>query len=156
MSMARRIAHLLPAVGQTLASLGTRIALARSRRRITKKQMAQRAGLTEFTLRRVEQGEGTVTIAAYLAVLQALGLVADVDQVAAGDPQGHDIQDAPLIQKLDRRRASRPGSETMATTHQSNRPTEPLPRPSQQPTPALSTDDLVRSLSGPAPEEPSP
>jgi len=155
MSMARQITHLLPAVEQSLASLGTRIALARSRRRITRKQMAQRAGLTEFTLRRVEQGEGTVTIAAYLAVFQALGLAADVDQVAANDPLGRDLQDAPLIEKISHRRASRPGPKASASKPHA-RSTEPLPTTSQAPPRVLSTDDLVRILSKPAPEEPHP
>lgn len=151
--MARKITHLLPAAGQSLASLGTRIALARSRRRITRKQMAQRAGLTEFTLRRVEQGEGSVTIAAYLAVLQALGLAADLDQVAADDPQGRDIQDAPLLGKIGQRRASRPGSTASASKSQGGEATKPPPPPSAR---ALSTDDLVRILSKPVSEEPQP
>jgi transcriptional regulator with XRE-family HTH domain len=155
--MARQITHLLPAVEHALTSLGTRIALARSRRRITRKQMAQRAGLTEFTLRRVEQGEGTATIAAYLAVLQALGLTSDVDQVAANDPLGRDLQDAPLIEKIGHRRAARPGSTTSAPKpRQRSRSTEPQPTTSQPPPPALSTDDLVRILSKPAPGEPHP
>lgn len=153
--MARKITHLLPAAGQTLASLGTRIALARSRRRITRKQMAQRAGLTEFTLRRVEQGAGSVTIAAYLAVLQALGLAADLDRVAADDPLGRDLQDAPLLGKIGQRRASRPGSTASASVSKSQdgEATKPPPPASAR---ALSTDDLVRILSRPASEEPHP
>jgi len=151
--MARRITHLLPAAGQTLAGLGIRIALARSRRRISRKQMAQRAGLTEFTLRRVEQGEGSVTLAAYLAVLQALGLAADLDQVAADDPLGRDLQDAPLLGKIGRRCASRPGSAASTSKQPQDGGAKP---PSPSSTPAVSTDDIVRIISGPAYEEPQP
>jgi transcriptional regulator with XRE-family HTH domain len=155
--MARRILHLQPSAVHTLVNLGGRIAIARGRRRITRKQLAQRAGLTEFTLRRVEQGEGTATIAAYLAVLHALGLAADVDRVAAEDPLGRDLQDAPLMEKISRSRAppSRQSSAASAPPP-SQRPPTPNPSLKDQLPRALSTDDIVRLLSGPRTAQPDP
>lgn len=97
--MARPVFHLHPQARRQLADLGARIALARERRSMTRKLLAQRAGITEFTLRRVESGEIGVTFGAYLAVLYALGLAADLEAVAAADPLGRDLQDAALLQR---------------------------------------------------------
>jgi transcriptional regulator with XRE-family HTH domain len=155
--MSRRIQHLLPAADHILVGLGMRIAIARGRRRITRKQLAQRAGLTEFTLRRVERGEGTATIAAYAAVLHALGMSADLDRVAADDPLGRDLQDAPLIEGISRRPAPRPRlSSTGSAPPAPSRPPASFPTRDEQLPRPLSTNDIVRLLSGPEPAVPSP
>jgi transcriptional regulator with XRE-family HTH domain len=154
--MARRLTHLLPSASQALAQLGQRLALARGRRGITKKHMAQRAGLTEFTLRRVEHGEGTVTIASVLAVLQTLGLAADLDRLAAEDALGRDLQDAPFLQKIARQR--QPQTRITGVPIFEGTPPKKAVRGTQStaqgPTPILTTDDIVRLVSESAPEEP--
>ena len=55
--------------------------------------------MTVTTLRNVETGGMGVTLGAYAAVLHVLGLDADLDDVAARDPLGRDLQDAALIAK---------------------------------------------------------
>ena len=94
--MARRTSPLLPRVQRTLKKVGEHLRLARKRRGLTAKQVAERAGMSPNTLRSVERGHGGVTIAAYAAVLQVLGLDGDLLLLAADDPVGRRLQDAGL------------------------------------------------------------
>ncbi len=52
-----------------------------------------------MTLRGIERGRPGVTIGAYAAVLQVLGLDGDFDAVAAADPLGRELQDSNLKQR---------------------------------------------------------
>jgi transcriptional regulator with XRE-family HTH domain len=94
--MAKRVAQLLPPLERRLARLGERLRVARLRRRLSAKLLAQRAGMSVMTLRAVERGGMGVTIGAYAAVLHALGLDVDLDAVAQTDPLGRELQDAAL------------------------------------------------------------
>lgn len=75
--MARTVAPLLPGTSRLLEQLGDRLRLARLRRRLTAKQVAERAGMTTMTLRSLERGGAGVTMGAYLAVMQVLGVQQD-------------------------------------------------------------------------------
>lgn len=94
--MAKKTALLLPASSELLTHFGERLRLARLRRRLTAKQIAERAGMAPMTLRSIERGGSGVTIGAYAAVMQVLGVEGDLDLLAKADTQGRQLQDARL------------------------------------------------------------
>lgn len=94
--MAKKTAPLLPATGERLRQFGSRLRLARLRRKLSAIQVAQRAGMTPLTLRRLERGGSGVTIGAFLSVMQVLGLDQDVDLLAQQDVTGRELQDSRL------------------------------------------------------------
>jgi transcriptional regulator with XRE-family HTH domain len=65
-----------------LAALGARIRDHRKLLRVSATATAQAAGLSRVTLHRIEAGEPSVTIGAYLNVLAALGLEVGVEPAA--------------------------------------------------------------------------
>lgn len=94
--MAQKIASLLPSTNELLRQFGDRLRLARQRRRLSAKQVAERAGMSPMTLRSLERGGCGVTMGAYLAVMQVLGVETDLDLLAKADPLGRELQDARL------------------------------------------------------------
>ena len=92
-----------PKAQKALKMLGENLRLARRRRKITSKMMAERANMSLMTLRSLERGEAQVSMANYMAVIACLGFQDDIAQVAANDILGRDLQDAALS-----RRTSRP------------------------------------------------
>jgi transcriptional regulator with XRE-family HTH domain len=98
--MPRKTAPLLPATSELLRRFGERLRVARLRRRLSAKQVAERAGMNPMTLRSLERGGSGVTIGAYLAVMQVLGLEAELNQLAQADPVGRSLQDAKLSETV--------------------------------------------------------
>ena len=94
--MPRKTAPLTPTMLDTLKVLGENIKLARLRRRIPTTLLAQRAGMTRVTLRKIENGDGSVTMGAYVSVLFCLRLEGDLLMVAKDDALGRRLQDAGL------------------------------------------------------------
>ncbi|MGZ5786100.1 MAG: helix-turn-helix domain-containing protein [Ramlibacter sp.] len=94
--MSKRTSPLLPATERRLHELGERIRLARLRRKLAAASVAERAGMSPMTLRGIERGGPGVTIGAYAAVLQVLGLEGDIDLVGARDETGRALQDSRL------------------------------------------------------------
>ena len=87
---------MLPSTDELLRRFGDRLRLARLRRLLSAKQVAERAGMSPMTLRSLERGGSGVTIGAYLTVMQVLGIENDLDLLGKADPAGRELQDARL------------------------------------------------------------
>jgi len=92
---------------RTLAKLGGDIAVARKKRRISTVSMAERAFISRSTLARIEKGDPTVSMGAYLTVLAMLGLVERVGDLAdrTSDVIGLDIDEDRLPKRISSRRS---------------------------------------------------
>ncbi len=88
--------------------------------------------MTPMTLRSLERGGTGVTIGAYVAVMQVLGIERDLDLLAQTDSMGHALQDARLSARRIQRALSSLSSEQMReTVDASARAMESLRKPIQ-------------------------
>ena len=76
--------------------LGENIKLARKRRKLTTKQVAERANIDRTTLYYIEQGKPSVSIGNYFNGLRTLNLHEDFLKLAADDALGRKLQDMDL------------------------------------------------------------
>jgi len=72
-----------PVVRAQLRTLGEHLAIARKRRHASRKDWAQRVGVTEPTLARMERGDPAVSMAAYATALWLIGRSAELAGIAA-------------------------------------------------------------------------
>ena len=79
-----------------LAALGERLRAARLRRKLSQAMLAERVGVSVPTIRKLESGDPSSSLATVIRVLQVLGLADDVDAIAAQDAPGRLLQDAEL------------------------------------------------------------
>lgn len=91
-----------------LTALGERLKEARLRRNWTQQQLAGKTGLSESSIKKVEAGSPRIMMAAYLSVLDVLGVPDGLDHVLA---PGSDTLGEALARNALRRRArhERPG-----------------------------------------------
>ncbi|MCB9282701.1 MAG: helix-turn-helix transcriptional regulator [Lewinellaceae bacterium] len=94
--MATRKTILRPKEKRILSTLGENIKLARLRRRLSAKLVAERANISRSTLWSIENGSPNVAIGKYIQILSVLGLEKDVLAVASDDTLGRKLQDAKL------------------------------------------------------------
>lgn len=95
----KRKATIFPKNQKVLKAFGENIKLAYKRRGYTQSLISERTGLSRLTIRKIEQGDPTVSVGHYVAVLSILGLVEDFAQVARDDELGRKLQDIKLIEK---------------------------------------------------------
>lgn len=90
------------AVQRALRKLGADIQDARRRRRLPMAVVAERAFTSRSTLQRVEAGDTGVSIGIYAGVLQALGLLDGLSQVAdiSNDRVGQALASAALPKRV--------------------------------------------------------
>ncbi len=96
------------AVQRTLRKLGADIHDARRRRRLPMAVVAERAFTSRSTLQRVEAGDTSVSVGIYASVLQALGLLDGLSQVAdiSKDSVGQALASAALPKHIHLKRPS--------------------------------------------------
>lgn len=94
--MPRQTPPIYPREQQQARAAGERIRSARLRRRIPLAEMAARVGVNRMTQRRLEQGDGSVSLALLLRNLSVLGLADDFDRIAAVDEIGQKLSDLGL------------------------------------------------------------
>lgn len=110
--MAKNAPPLFPPLLHQLEELGTRVRLARLRRRFTAESVASRAGITRMTLYKVEKGDPGVRLGVLASVLRVLNLQADLDILAKDDELGRKLQDLNLPErKVAPRRTTPPSSQ---------------------------------------------
>lgn len=97
--MAEKNIIILPKLNKILVEFGENIKLARLRRKLSSKQVAERANISRPTFSSIEKGSASVSIGAYLQVLFVLGLEKDFLKLAKDDELGRKLQDANLISK---------------------------------------------------------
>lgn len=86
MTRSSRIAKAPPAaVEETLRRLGRNIRIARLRRRWRIEDVAERMGVSRYTVADVEKGKPGTSVAAYVGALWVLGLLDQMDALADPD-----------------------------------------------------------------------
>jgi transcriptional regulator with XRE-family HTH domain len=95
----KRTTTIYPTSFKELTELGQRLKDARLRRRFSMETVCLRANISRPTLYKIENGEPSVTIGAYVQVLRVLGLTADLALVAKEDTLGRRLQDEALPQR---------------------------------------------------------
>ena len=91
--MPKRAPPVFPGTQRQLEALGERLKAARLRRRMTQATLAARADVSVPTVRKLEKGDATTSLATLARALKVLGLHGDLDLLAAHDELGRKLQD---------------------------------------------------------------
>lgn len=97
-----------PHITSTLLKLGKDISRARRRRRLTRASVAERAGISEATLKRLEKGDGRVALESFTRVLNVLDELHRLRSLidAVDDELGIQLMDERLPKRVRNRRTS--------------------------------------------------
>jgi len=93
-----------PGVAAELAALAQRIRALRKQQKVSATDAAEAAGMSRVTLHRIERGEPSVTMGAYLGAMAAVGLQLQVAEppapAASALPAVVRVQDYPALKQL--------------------------------------------------------
>ena len=112
--MPKKTHFLPPRTKRALAALGQQIQLARLKRNLTMDLVCRRAGISEPTLRSLEQGNPSPSLGALAMVLLALGLQEDLKKIAAVDEVGELLQESDMRKRASRPRKSSSSADTVS------------------------------------------
>jgi transcriptional regulator with XRE-family HTH domain len=76
-----------PLLEERLRTLGARLRAHRERQKLSAIVTAEAAGMSRVTLHRIERGEPSVTMGAYLSAIDAVGLSLELEDPQAVPPQ---------------------------------------------------------------------
>lgn len=92
--------NIMPDTENILKTMGEQIKMARLRRKLSATLVAVRAGISRSTLWKVENGNPSVAVGIYAAVLHALNnMDKDLLKIAGDDELGRKLQDMDLMGK---------------------------------------------------------
>ena len=92
--------NIMPDTENILKTMGEQIKMARLRRRLSATLVAERAGISRSTLWKVENGNPSVAVGIYAAVLHALNnMDEDLLKIAGDDEIGRKLQDIELLRR---------------------------------------------------------
>ena len=95
--------NIMPDTENILKTMGEQIKMARLRRKLSATLVAERAGISRSTLWKVENGNPSVAVGIYAAVLHALNnMDKDLLKIAGDDELGRKLQDMDLMGKNNR------------------------------------------------------
>ena len=95
----KKSVSITPLAIRLLLELGCSIRLARLRRKLSLRAVAQRAGISVNTVTAIENGESGVSVGAIVNVLHCLNLANDLSLVARDDELGRKLQDLEIDQR---------------------------------------------------------
>lgn len=97
-----------PSVLRAVAKLGRDISRARRRRRLTRLSLAERSGVSEATLKRLEKGDGGVALESLARALNVLGELDRLERLLdiSTDELGLQLMDEQLPKRVRRRHSS--------------------------------------------------
>ena len=100
MQMKNAAYHIMPDTENILKTMGEQIKMARLRRKLSATLVSERAGVSRSTLWKVENGNPSVAVGIYAAVLHALNnMDKDLLKIAGDDELGRKLQDMDLTGK---------------------------------------------------------
>ena len=92
--------NIMPDTENILKTMGEQIKMARLRRKLSATLVAERAGISRSTLWKVENGNPSVAVGIYAAVLHALNnMDKDLLKIAGDDELGRKLRDIELLRR---------------------------------------------------------
>lgn len=95
-------------VDRAITKLGEDVSRARRRRRLSRASLAERSGISEATLKRLERGDGAVALENLARTLYVLGELGRLERLldAATDELGIQLADEQLPKRVRARKSS--------------------------------------------------